>query len=268
MKITLLGTGAADGIPQFFGRDRVSQFARQYGGKDVRARTGAIIDGCLQIDLNPETHVQLAKFGYSAADWTALVFTHSHDDHYCPSEIQYALFPFVENDHLPFTIFANQTISADLAARYPDWPIDLVTTQVRRCYGHGDYQILPVLATHKDDEECHNLIISNGSSKLFYASDTGFYREEAFLQVADQQCDLLIIECTDGFHKREYVGHLDIELCVQMVERFRADGAIKPGARVVTTHHASSGGATHSELEAALAPYGMEPGFDGLTIEF
>ena len=36
MKIHLLGTGGADGIPSFFGASELSTLARERGGKDIR----------------------------------------------------------------------------------------------------------------------------------------------------------------------------------------------------------------------------------------
>ena len=78
----LLGTGAADGIPGFYAKDRVSQYARTEGGKDVRTRSAALVDGALKIDLPPDTLVHLHQNRLDARDWSALLFTHSHEDHY------------------------------------------------------------------------------------------------------------------------------------------------------------------------------------------
>ena len=101
MNIRLLGTGAADGIPGFFGNDMVSRYARENGGKDVRTRSAALIDGVLKIDFPPDTLTQVQRDLLDALDWTGLVFTHSDDDHFAVDELQYALFPFTDLDHLP-----------------------------------------------------------------------------------------------------------------------------------------------------------------------
>ena len=81
MNIRLLGTGAADGIPGFFGNDMVSDYARAHGGKDIRGRTSALVDGVIQIDFPPDTLSQLNRFALDAREWTAVLFTHSDDDH-------------------------------------------------------------------------------------------------------------------------------------------------------------------------------------------
>ena len=267
MRIQLLGTGAADGIPAFYGTDRISTHARKHGGKDVRGRSTALIDGVLKIDMPPETLSQLHRFGLDPREWTGLVFTHSHEDHFSPGELQYAMFPFTEMDHLGYTVYGNEVIVSAIKARYPEWPMDVRTIRKNRPFKHAKYEITPIHATHKDDEECHNLIISDGDKKFFYATDTGVYSEETFEAVANTMCDALVIECTEGVHKTSYVGHLDVEQCIGMVTRLRESGAVRPNAPVVTTHHAASGGLTHEELEVILAPYAMVPGYDGMTIE-
>jgi hypothetical protein len=36
----------------------------------------------------------------------------------------------------------------------------------------------------------------------------------------------------------------------------------------VTTHHSATGDMTHAELEAFFSPHGIQPGFDGMILEF
>lgn len=267
MNVQLLGTGAADGIPAFFGNDPVSEYARRHGGKDVRTRSAAIIDRTLKIDFGPDTFHQIQRFGHNPRDWSALIFTHSHEDHLCVSELQYALFPFVEMDHMPWPIYANDAVCDIIASRYPDWPIELVRIRSFQPFESGAYKITPIEANHKEDEDSLNLIFERGGAKFLYATDTGMYPERTFGFLEGCELDGMVLEATDGFHNTPYAGHLDIADAAKLVERLRATNALKPSAQVVTTHHAAQGGATHAQLEAALAPHGMRPGFDGLSIE-
>lgn len=268
MNIRLLGTGAADGIPGFFSNNEVSRWARENGGKDVRTRTAALVDGHLKIDLGPDTLTQLHRFELDARDWSCLAFTHSHEDHFTVSEIQYALFPFVESDHLAFPIYANSTICQAIRHRYPDWPLELVETRSFLTYHHGPYRITPVAANHSIGEDCQNLLIENRGRTLLYASDTGVYAEETFAFLKSIRIDCLVIECTEGLCPSPYNGHLDLVSCVDVIERLRGQGTLRQGARVITTHHSHSGGARHCDLEREMAKYGMEPGFDGMLVQF
>ncbi len=267
MNIRLLGTGAADGIPGFFGDDMVSRYARANGGKDVRSRTAAIIDDGLKIDLPPETIVQLQQAGLDARDWTGLVFTHSDDDHIAVNELQYALYPFTELDHLPYTIYANAVVSREILDRYPDWPLEIMETKSFESFQHGRYLITPIRATHIEDEDCHNLIVQADGKTLLYATDTGIWPEETFEFLKRYPLDLLIIECSDGFVESTYKGHLNIEGVLSVISRLRATGVLTASSKVVTTHHSHHGNARHCDLEQTLQPHGIEPGFDGMLIE-
>jgi len=267
MDIRLLGTGAADGIPGLFGNDDVSRYARENGGKDVRTRSAALVDGVLKIDLPPDTLMQLQRDRLSALDWTALIFTHSDDDHLALDEIQYALIPFTDLDHLPFTIYANSDVASFIRARYPEWPMDIVETRSFESFEHGGYVITPIRARHIAEEDCHNLIFQKDGKTILYATDTGIWPEETFEFLSRYKVDLLVIECTDGLCTPDYHGHLGIKECLFMVNRLRGAGVLGESSLVYTTHHASRGQARHCDLERALRPHGLEPGYDGLVVE-
>jgi len=267
MKIRLLGTGGADGIPGFFINNEVSTYAKKHGGKDIRTRSAALIDGCIKIDLPPDTICQLHRDRLDASDWTALVFTHSHEDHLAISEIQYALYPFTELEQLPFTIYGNSKIKQMVRARYPYWPIEFVEMCSFGEYHHADYKITGLPANHEDAEECLNLLFERDGVNLLYATDTGIWHDPTFEFLASKRLDGLVIECTEGFHDSSYLGHLNIARLAVVLERLNAQGTIGPNTQVVTTHHAHSGLATHAQLECALKPLGAVPGFDGLVVE-
>jgi phosphoribosyl 1,2-cyclic phosphate phosphodiesterase len=267
MKLRLLGTGGADGIPRMHGDDEVSRYARQHRGKEVRSRAAALLDGTIKIDLPPDTIMQLQRDGLSSEDWSALIFTHSDDDHFAVAEIQYALTPFTENEFLPYVIYGNDVVASKIELRYPTWPMEIVRTKSFAPFEHGPYRVSPLKATHTSGEDCQNLIFERDGKSLLYATDTGMWREESWNYLERFRLDALVIECTDGFDSRRYVGHLDLNECVEAVERLRAMKVLTSNSRVVTTHHSSRGRAKHVDLEQALAPHGMEPGFDGMEIE-
>lgn len=267
MRVHLLGTGGAEGIPGFYADSRVSQYAVQHGGKDVRTRTAALVDGHLKLDLPPDTHCQLVRDGLTARDWSALIFTHSHEDHFAPSEIQYALFPFTPHEALPYTIYGNERVCELIWQRYPDWPLDIVTTHSFESFPHGEYVITPIHARHKEDEDSHNILIHDGQRCFLYGTDTGIWPPETWEFLANKRIDLLVLECGEGFSATPYHGHLDVHDCIRVVNRLRDMGVLTPEAPVVTTHHGHMGDGLHHELEAALNPFGITVGYDGLVVE-
>lgn len=267
MKIRLLGTGAADGIPGWFSDNEVSAFARAHGGKDVRTRSGALIDGHLKIDLPPDTAWQLSRDGLDARDWTGLVFTHSHDDHLAVDEIQYGLFPFNSREYLEYAIYGNADVCARIADRYPHWPIELVETRSFEPFGHMGFEIVPIRARHGEAEDNHNLLIKSAGATLLYATDTGVWEEPTWEFLRGCRLDGLVLECTEGLASTQYDGHLDADECIEVVSRLRFQGTLPDGAPVITTHHSHQGQATHAQLEAVLGPAGILVGYDGFEFE-
>ncbi|MBL8060330.1 MAG: hypothetical protein JNK63_06400 [Chthonomonas sp.] len=267
MEIKLLGTGAADGIPAFFGESRVGEYARAYGGKDIRTRSAAIIDGHIKIDLGPDTFSQMITHGTRPSDWSGIFFTHSHDDHLCESELQYTLAPFTEEEFSPFTVYGNDAVLARIQARFPDWPFELVLTKSFESFDHQGYLVTPIQAFHRLEEDCHNFIFEFGGKAFLYAADTGYWREPTWEFLSDKKLDGVVFECTDGFKRSSYHGHMDAKEVVDATNRLVSMGCLLPGASVTTTHHGQAGDATHAELEAFLVPNGIQVGFDGVSIK-
>src|SRR4051812_24054150 len=129
MRIRLLGTGGADGIPAFCAKSPVSDYAREHGGKDIRTRAAALVDGEVKIDFGPDTLAQIQRDSLNPSEWTGAIFTHSDEDHFAVSEFQYFLYPFNDNDHFPFTVYGNAEVCRRLKVRYPDWPMEIHETK-------------------------------------------------------------------------------------------------------------------------------------------
>lgn len=267
MEVLLLGTGAAEGIPAFYSGSRVSDYARKHGGRDVRTRSGALIDGGLKIDLPPDTLMQMHREGLDARDWSALLFTHADEDHFAVNEMQYAMHPFSDMDYVGFTIYGNDRICEALNQQYPGWPMELVQTKSFEPFNHAEYTITPISARHNDVEDCQNHVVERNGKALLYATDTGIWHDETWEFLTRFKLDGLVIECTLGFSDDGYAGHLSLSECLFVVDRLRMDGILRPDAKVVSTHHSHNGDATYGELVDALAPHGVEAGFDGMRFE-
>lgn len=265
MELQLLGTGAADGIPGLFSEDRVSQHARQHGGKNLRTRSAALLDRTLKIDLPPDTLHQCLAYNLSPSEWSAVIFTHSHDDHFAVPILQYALYPFVPNESPPFAIFGNEVVISKIKARYPDWPLELHVTKSFEPVQHENYYITPIAANHDPDEDCHNLLIKSRACQLLYATDTGYWGGPTWDFLRGQSIDCLVMECTDGLNPSGYSGHLDIQAFVKTVQELRRMNVLGASASIITTHHSHSGNVTHEELEKLLEPFGILAGFDGMV---
>jgi phosphoribosyl 1,2-cyclic phosphate phosphodiesterase len=267
MKFTMLGSGAADGIPAFYSDTRVSEHARAHRGRDIRSRCAAIVDDMLKIDLGPDTWYQLMREGLDARDWIAVLITHSDDDHFSIDELQYAVHPFNDMEFFGFPIYGNRPVCRRIIERYPNWPFEVTETKSFQTVEIAEYRVTPLEANHKRDEDSHNFLIDDGAKVLLYGTDTGYWFDTTWDYLKGIKLDCLVLECSEGFVPTPYNGHLDAKEFLAVVDRLRRMGTLHDATRVVTTHHSHNGDGTHQELVDFFSTYGIEVGYDGLSFD-
>ena len=269
MHITLLGTSAAEGWPGLFCDCEACHQARALGGKNLRTRSSALIDGTLKLDLPPDTLHQVLRHNLNLRCLSALLFTHAHDDHCSPKELQYLGPHFITRPLVaPLPIYGSSSVIRLLENELKpnELPITLnalVPWQVTRV---GGYEVTPILARHDDSQICFNHIIRDeDGTTLLYATDTGWYRYETWEFLTNFVFDGIVIEATKGMEEGGYEGHLAIPDVVRLCQMLRDGGNLRPDAPVVATHFSHWGGLMHHELEATLAPHGITPAYDGYS---
>lgn len=270
MKVTLLGTGSAEGMPGLFCRCATCTRIRAAGGKNIRTRSSALIDSVFKIDFPPDTFTQVNQSNLDLSEMAAVLFTHGHDDHFSPAEFQYRgqyfVAPAYTNalellgprdvvDRLK-CVLDPQLMAFSLRAVEPERPFIVL-----------GYYVFPFLANHDDDRTCLNYVLkSPDGASLLYASDTGWYPEETWKLLENFQFDGVIVECA----KRDeggYFGHLSIPEVIRMRRRLEATGSLSADAPMFATHFSHLMELLHDDLEAELVPYGIQPAYDGLTVE-
>ena len=270
MKIQLLGTSGAEGWPGLFCRCSVCSVARTECGKNRRTRSSALIDGVLKLDFPSDILQQVVRWNIDLLDLRAILFTHSHDDHLCAAELQYAGPYFVptplsqrmpiygpvdaickikdtiDTDRLPFSLHILQ----------PNEPCDI-----------AGYTVTPVLAQHDPKIVCFNYIITDpAGATLLYATDTGWYEEATWRILERIHFDGIVVECGKGPEEGGYTGHLSIVELHALRERLLASGSLTSAAPVAATHFPHLGGMLQADLEAALEPRGILAAYDGMEI--
>jgi len=268
MHVKLLGTGGAEGVPGLFCRCATCQEARRRGGKDLRSRCTALIDDAIKIDLPPDTLHHVLVQGLDMTRVRYLLFTHSHDDHFAPLELQYMSWMFTAETPPPIRILAPEHIvrRAREALDIDAIPLATDTLEPWVPVRLDRWTVTPVPAFHMENEVCFNYIVHDGQRGVLYATDTGWYADDTWEQLAGRGLNGLVVECTKGFGEGGYERHLSISQVVAMRQRMIDSGALALDARVVTTHHSHMAGLLHADLERALNPHGIEVGFDGLVL--
>src|SRR5690606_11370461 len=121
MRIRLMGTAAAEGWPAVWCACQACCRARAAGGKNVRTRSGALIDDDLKIDLPPDTYMQALRDGVELSKVRSLFITHTHADHYYLHELA-MLFPPFAHDGPALRIFGDRWAIEGILQTFPNWP--------------------------------------------------------------------------------------------------------------------------------------------------
>lgn len=273
MTLTLLGTGAAEGWPAAFCRCPACQNARLKRGREIRTRSGALWDDNFKVDFGPDTLMQMQREGRDLSQLTTLVFTHGHDDHFAPAELQYRRRGFItQGPELPrLHVYANEEVHARLEQEYPPAgaeremrmtlhaplvPLQPVTT-------HAGDTLLPLPATHARGALL--LRLSRGGRHVLYGHDSGPFPEETVQALAGVPLHVALLDCNYGDGPAGGL-HMGIPEMLDTVRRLQAVSAITKQTQIVATHFSHNGRLGHDALVARLSPQGVQAAYDGLAL--
>lgn len=272
MHIRLLGTAAAEGWPAVFCSCAHCDRARAAGGRSVRTRSSANVDGAWQFDFGPDAYAQ-ALAGNDLRALRHLIFTHSHEDHLNPADLGMRRPPFAHGCDEPLHVWGNDRVIGILAPHFSDparGGLALHALRPFEAIGVGDATLIPLLADHDRNEACLIHLFGRGGRWLLYGHDTGIPPESTWGYLAawaaqHHRLDVVLLDCTNGPGSgRE--NHMGLPAAAEVRERLLQIGAAGPGARFVATHFSHNGGLLHDELVARAAPLGLEVAYDGMEI--
>ncbi|MHB1329210.1 MAG: MBL fold metallo-hydrolase [Gemmatimonadales bacterium] len=256
MRLTLLGTGTSFGVPQIGCSCAVCQSTDP---RDKRNRAAAVIEtdaGTILIDTPPELRLQLLAAGISAAD--AVLFTHKHADHVAGID---DLRAFSVRKREPLPLYAN-AMTRDFLLQSYRYIFDPEVVAVRgtskprlemhlvepwRPFTVAGVEVLPLPFLHGPVD-----VLGFRIGRMAYITDVKSIPPDA--RKALGGLDVLIL---NSLWWREHPTHQSIP---EAIEAAQAIGA----RRTYLTHLSHETG--HAKLAEAL-PDGIEPGYDGLTLE-
>ncbi|MCM1482828.1 MAG: MBL fold metallo-hydrolase [Muribaculaceae bacterium] len=250
--ITFLGTGTSTGVP-VIGCD--CEVCRSTDVRDQRLRTSALItrgDNRLLIDCGPDFRQQMLTNDIKWPD--AILITHSHADHIGGIE---DLRPG-RVDGSAFDIYCTADVEADIRARlpycfatppYPGTPrLNLHEIKHGKVFRAAGMEILPFRVMHG-----HLPITGYRIGDTVYITDCSELPDESLELI--HGCALLVI---NALRIRRHHSHMNLQEALDVINY------VKP-RRAVLTHMCHSIG-RHEALSLMLPP-GVEPGYDGLTID-
>ena len=277
MKILYMGTAAAEGWPELFCSCPVCTHARKAGGRNLRTRTQAILDDSLLIDFPPDTYAHALRYGLNLARVHTLLVTHSHMDHWFPTDLIHRHEHFGHGAEGVLDVYGNEAVEKAfndhiLIDRFKVHPIDdavhfHVTNGGDRIWS-GGWEIVAVPADHDRREECLVYICKKDGKTLLYGHDTGRnLSPEAWKLVTGETYDLVSLDATMGTQSvREY--HMGLPDAEEMFGRLSALGCIRSHTVRVVNHFSHNGEMTYDQLAAWGAERGILAAYDGMEVEF
>ena len=261
MRVVLLGTGSADGLPNPW-CDCVTCADQRPRGR--RSPTSALVDGRLQLDSGPEAPGQAARLGHSLANLEVIAIGHAHHDHCDPAFTLYRSWVAPR----PLTVIG----PAPVIAAVRPWLTDIGIEYDLRQVTAGDvaevagYRLTALAANHTAFGEALLYLVDDGARRLLYATDTGLLPPATLAALAGAKLDAVLLEETFGARTDLTDGHLHLETFAQTVAALREVGAVTDDTQVVAVHLGHHNPPL-SELEDELARCGTRVHPDGTVLE-
>jgi phosphoribosyl 1,2-cyclic phosphate phosphodiesterase len=283
MKVTFLGTSAANAFPEAFCRCKNCEKARLLGGPSFRKRSSILINDDLIIDLGPDIMAASQIHGINLTNVRYCLQTHTHADHLDLSHLlsRSPGFGVIGAPVLNFYASAEtlrraaETFERDLAG------ISLLSPEVESVlnlkihqietfqpFTFGNYHVIAYPANHAPGMGAMLFSVEENHHAIFYATDTAALFEETWQSFHDfhLQFDLVILDHTYG-PDQPGGDHLSAHQVFECVQRMHCEGIIKQGGRAFATHIAHEGNPSHPELVGFAAVNDYEVAYDGLTLE-
>ena len=274
MKLTNLGTAAAEAMPAVFCNCEVCKEARRLGGKNIRTRSQTLINDDLLIDLPADTYFHFLTNGIEGDRVKNLLVTHSHGDHLYAGELEMRHSPFA-HDMLEKTLGVYG--GADVVRKIAEVPnvknVDVNRIKAYQPTAVGDYTVTALPARHMDDpaDEPFIYVIQGKDATLLYAHDTGFFYEEVLDYIEKEKLyfDCISFDCTNVFLSfSDKGGHMGIDNIQRLNARLEAIGASDEKTVKIINHFSHNGNPIHHILEEAVREYGWLVAYDGMQTEF
>ncbi len=266
MKLTFLGTGAADYPADRSGDDGSPFYMRRY--------SSLLVDGRLLIDPGPHIYDFEEKLGTPGMfrEVTDVLLTHTHRDHFSPLSLERLCAEARDGHEVRF--FADRHAFPKLGATLPGNLLTLPVTATSE-FDAGEYSVMPCRSNHAlyfTGEQTLNYIVRDGKTghSFFYGADSGWIVYDTWQLIKKAKPEAVIFEATVGDFTPgddRIFGHTSVPMIGLMMETIIKQQATADGCAFYATHMARTLHGTHEQTAASLAPYGVVPAFDGMTAE-
>ena len=269
MKLTYLGTAAAEGFPALFCHCPHCNEARNLGGKSIRTRSQALINDDLLIDLPADTYHHMLKNGIEGDAIRYLLITHGHQDHFYREELNLRGGAFAHDMRVPtLGLIASETLCKTLTP-CPQG-IKLLPIRAFEALALDGYRVTALPARHMPGGEALFYVIE-GDKPLLYAHDTGYFYEEVFtfIEKSGWVFDMISLDCTNiDLPIPDEGSHMGFPNIARLLDRLTKIGAVNESTVRYVNHFSHNARPLHPLLKEAAAAYGCLPSYDGCQVTF
>lgn len=294
MRVTLLGTGSADGWPNPWCDCASCAWARKH---EVRGQTAVLVDDALLLDCGPDVPRTAARLGVRLSGLRHLLISHAHPDHLGPESLMWRSWSSAAGRPLdvvgpPAALavcreFLTRWEGADPAREGSALRFVPATAggrspgggssgggspgddPLRLGAGDAGYLVRPLAARHGSASigpaVLYDVTAPDGG-RLLYGCDTAAPLPAPTLAaVTGRAYDVVLLEENNG-DRPGFGEHLDLASFAELVAELRRRGAVVDGTRVLAVHlsHRNPPG---DELARRLALLGAQAPADGAVLD-
>ena len=278
MKLTFLGTAGCTGIPSMYCQCPVCEKARKVKGKEMRTRTGFLLDDKVAIDFSPDSYCNYTKNGILFGNVKHLLISHSHEDHFYPQDLVYrvtatrAEYPDIEKK---LNIYGNETVlrlfrEVVFFREKVLETVNLIEIARDQTFFMDDYKVTTFYAKHMLTEDSLAFLIERKGKAYLHLVDSPEPPQEYYdyFLKNNVKLDAVTGDSTYGTMEVEFGGHM-IRQNLRVKNKLTDLGILKKNAPYYLTHFSEYNRKdTHESLCAFAEPLGFTVAYDGLTVEF
>ncbi|MGN3394049.1 MBL fold metallo-hydrolase [Enterococcus gallinarum] len=277
MKVTYLGTAAAERVPAIFCNCRICRHAMEKKGREIRTQTQALLDdGKLLIDFPGDSYLHRlsGRVDYNRVE--ALLLTHWHSDHFYGEDLAYRMSGYANGITTQLAVYGNAYVKGfydrafQLEGRYDEQRLTYHLLEAYQKTWINGYEVYSLPAQHGHfAEDCFIYVIKDPTGKtLLYGHDTGYLTEEmfAFLEANKFIFDCVSMDCTGQTNADQMANHMNWSQNIQMKQELMDRKLATEKTIFVANHFSHNGGKTYQEMADLSASEMIITAYDGLEI--
>ena len=273
MRITYLGTAAAEGVPGIFCNCEYCNEARKLGGENIRTRSQTLINDDLLIDFPADTYSHFLNNNIRGDRIKYLFITHSHADHFYEADfnmrIKGCFAHNMENEQLKMYCSRGAFEKMNSLELKDRISIDVNLIKPFETVKTDKYTVTALPARHAPGDDAVIYIIQ-GDKTILYAHDTGYFYDEVFEFIKNKKYkfDLISMDCTNIELPIPLEGHhMSINNVNKATERLMEIGAVTDDTKKIINHFSHNAAPIHNKLEKIANQIGFEVSFDGFCVK-